>query len=88
MFYSYDVFVARPSRKLLKVVFLQIGLLIGRSESALLKSTTTSYYSDLNDQCAGDSTKLLKPATFLCKNANDSDLPPRDHPVLLANKSV
>ena len=48
----------------------------------------TSYYSDLIDQCAGDSTKVLKLVTFLCKDANDSDLPPRDDPVLLANISV
>ena len=46
--------------------------------SALLKSTRTSYYTDLIDQCAGDSRKLFKLVTFLCKDPSDSDLPPHD----------
>ena len=54
--------------------------------SALLKSTRTSYYTDLIDQCAGDSRKLLKLVTFPCKDPSDSDLPPHDDPVVLANK--
>ena len=35
--------------------------------SALLKSTRTSYYTNLIDQCAGDSRKLFKLVTFFCK---------------------
>ena len=54
--------------------------------SALLKSTRTSYYTDLIDQCAGDFRKLFKLVTFLCKDPSDSDLPPHDDPVVLANK--
>ena len=51
--------------------------------SALLKSTRTSYYTDLIDQCTGDSRKLFKLVTFLCKDPSDSDLPPHDDPVVL-----
>lgn len=54
--------------------------------SALLKSTRTYYYSDLIDQCAGDSRMLFKLVKFLCKDPNDSDLPPHDDTILLANK--
>ncbi|PFX29714.1 putative RNA-directed DNA polymerase from transposon X-element [Stylophora pistillata] len=54
--------------------------------SALLKSTRASYYSDLIGQCAGDSGKLFKLVSFLCKGPNVNDLPPHDDPVLLANK--
>ena len=53
---------------------------------ALLNSDKTSYYTDLIDQCAGDSRKLFKLVTFLCKDTSHSDLPPHDDPVVLANK--
>ena len=70
--------------------FLQIGLLIGKSViyipffSSLLELFII--YSDLIDQCAGDSRKPFKLVTFLCKGPNDSDLLPRDDPVLLSSK--
>ena len=38
---------------------------------------------DLIDQCAGDSRKLFKLVTFLCKDPSDSD---SDDPVVLSNK--
>lgn len=53
--------------------------------SAFLKSTRTPYYSDFIDQCPGDSKMLFKLVAFLCKGPNESDLPPHDDPVLLAN---
>ena len=54
--------------------------------SALLKSTRTTHYSHLSDQCAGDSRKLFKLVAFLCKDPSDIDLPPHDDRVVLANK--
>lgn len=54
--------------------------------SALLKTTRTSYYSNLIGQCACDSRKLPKLVTFLCKDPSDSDLLPHDDPVPVTNK--
>lgn len=66
--------------RLLKKAFKTEG-----ERRALLKSTRTSYYSDLIDRCAGDSKKLLKLVKFLSNGPNVSALPAYDDPVPLAN---
>ena len=54
--------------------------------AALIKSTRTSFYSDLIDTCASDSRKLFTLVTSLCKDPNDSNLPSHDDPDLLGNR--
>ena len=44
--------------------------------SAVLKSTRTCYYSNLVDQCVGDSKKLFKLIKFLCNGRDECNLPP------------
>lgn len=80
----------KAERNPLKEVFPQIGLHIRKSScnkySALLKTTRTSYHSNLIGQCACDSRKLPKLVTFLCRDPSDGDLLPHNDPVPVTNK--
>ena len=54
--------------------------------SALLKSARVDYYSNLIDQCAGDSCKLFCVVNSLSKEPLETALPEHDDPTKLANE--
>lgn len=53
--------------------------------SALLKKAKGLYYTDLIDQCSGDSKKLFRVINSLCKGNQTKILPPHTSPHPLAN---
>ena len=53
--------------------------------SALLKKAKGLYYTDLIDQCSGDSKKLFRVLNSLCKGNQTKLLPPHTSPHQLAN---
>ena len=54
--------------------------------SALLRETKIKYYSDLVDECAGNSKKLFRVIKSLSKQESPKNLPPYDDPFILANE--
>ena len=54
--------------------------------SALLKSARVNYYSNLIDQCAGDSRKLFRVVNSLSREPLETALPEHDDPTKLANE--
>ena len=54
--------------------------------SAFLKSARVNYYSNLIDQCAGDSRKLLRVVNSLCREPLETALPEHTDPTKLANE--
>ena len=54
--------------------------------SALLKSARVNYYSNLIDQCAGDSRKLFRVVNSLSREPLETALPEYDDPTKLANE--
>ena len=54
--------------------------------SALIKSARVNYYSDLVDQCAGDSRKLFRVVNCLSREPLVTALPEHDDPTKLANE--
>ena len=54
--------------------------------SAFLKSARVNYYSNLIDQCAGDSRKLFRLVNSLCREPLETALPEHTDPTKLANK--
>ena len=54
--------------------------------SAFLKSARVNYYSNLIDQCAGDSRKLLRVVNSLCREPLETALPEHTNPTKLANE--
>ena len=53
--------------------------------SARLRKTKISYYSDLIDECSGNSKKLFRVINALTKQKSSESLPPYDDPLILAN---
>ena len=54
--------------------------------SAFLKSARVNYYSNLIDQCAGDSRKLFRVVNSLCREPLETALPEHTDPTKLANE--
>ena len=54
--------------------------------SALLKKSRRMHFTDLIDQCSGDSKKLFKVVNSLCKGSQENPLPPLADPRQLANE--
>ena len=54
--------------------------------SALIKSAHVNYYSNLIDQCAGDSRKLFRVVNSLSREPLVTALPEHDDPTKLANE--
>ena len=54
--------------------------------SACLRKTKISYYSDLIDECSGNSKKLFCVFNSLTKQKSSESLPPHDDPLILANE--
>ena len=54
--------------------------------SALLKSARVNYYSNLIDQCAGDSLKLFRVVNSLFRELLETALPEHDDPIKLGNE--
>ena len=54
--------------------------------SALLKSASVNYYSNLIDQCAGDSRKLFPVVYSLSREPLETALPEHDDPTKLSNE--
>ena len=54
--------------------------------SALLRETKIKYYSDLVNECAGNSKKLFRVIKSLSKQESPKNLPPYDDPFILANE--
>ena len=59
---------------------------VRNQHSAFLKSARVTYYSNLIDQCAGDSRKLFRVVNFLCMEPLETALPEHSDPTKLANK--
>ena len=54
--------------------------------SAFLKSARVNYYSNLIDQCAGDSRKLFRLVNSLCREPLETTRPKHTDPTKLANE--
>ena len=54
--------------------------------TALLNETRKTYYSNLIDECAGDSKKLFRIVNSLSKERQDMELPQHEEPFILANE--
>ena len=54
--------------------------------SAFLKSARVNYYSNLIDQCAGDSRKSFRVVNSLCREPLETALPEHTDPTKLANE--
>ena len=54
--------------------------------SACLRKTKISYYSDLIDECSGNSKKLFRVMNSLTKQKSSESLPPHYDPPILANE--
>ena len=54
--------------------------------SAFLKSARVNYYSNLIDQCAGDSRKLFRVVNSLCREPLETALPEHTDPTKLGNE--
>ena len=54
--------------------------------AASLKNARHKYYSDLIDQCSGDSRKLFKVVSSLCNTPQENSLPPHDDSRKLADE--
>ena len=62
--------------------------LVRNQNSALIKSARVNYYSNLIDQCAGDSRKLFRVVNSLSREPLVTALPEHDDPTkLLRQKS-
>ena len=54
--------------------------------TALLNETRKTYYSNLIDECTGDSKKLFQIVNSLSKECQDMELPQHEEPLILANE--
>ena len=54
--------------------------------SAVLRKTKISYYSELIDECSGNSKKLFSVINSLTKQKSSESLPPHDDPLILGNE--
>ena len=52
---------------------------------AFLKSARVNYYSNLIDQCAGESRKLFRVVNSLCREALETALPEHTDPTTVAS---
>ena len=59
---------------------------VRNQNSAFLKSARVNYYSNLIDQCAGDSRKLFRVVNSLCREPLETALPEHTDPTKLANE--
>jgi len=59
---------------------------VHNQHSALIKSACMNYYSDLVDQCAGDSCKLFRVVNSLSREPLVTALPEHNDPTKLANE--
>ena len=59
---------------------------VRNQNSAFLKSARVNYYSNLIDQCAGDSRKSFRVVNSLCREPLETALPEHTDPTKLANE--
>ena len=59
---------------------------VRNQHSAFLKSARVNYYSNLIDQCAGDSRKIFRVGNSLSREPLEMALPEHDGPTKLANE--
>ena len=59
---------------------------VRNQHSAFLKSARVTYYSNLIDQCAGDSRKLFRVVNSLCREPLETALPEHTDPTKLENE--